>query len=63
MNKNHVLFVRITKYQYERIKNQVDAKGYRSVSAYIRDLALQPNYLETKIIEIDKSIKEILDAI
>ena len=34
------LFVRLTKNQYERIRIKAEAKGYKTISSYIRALTL-----------------------
>ena len=55
---NKSIFVRVTKNQHERIKNNAEAKGFKSVSAYVRSLTLEHdlsferkfNELYTKVI-------------
>ena len=34
------LFVRLTKNQYERIRIKAEAKGYKTISSYVRALTL-----------------------
>lgn len=41
MPSNHAILIRVTKNQHERIKNNAHARGYRTVSAYIRSLTLE----------------------
>lgn len=41
MAKNGVIIVRVTKTQYERVRNNAEAKGYKTISSYIRALALE----------------------
>jgi phosphoribosylformylglycinamidine (FGAM) synthase PurS component len=40
MTKNRVIIVRVTKAQYERIINNAEAKGHRTISDYIRSSVL-----------------------
>lgn len=35
------MVVRVTQSQYERIKNNAQAKGYKNISQFIRNLALE----------------------
>ena len=35
------LIVRLTKNQHERVKNNAESKGYKTISSYIRSLALE----------------------
>lgn len=63
MVRNHTFRFRVTKSQFERIKNQAEEKGYVHVASYLRDLALERNNLiETKIIETNELVKQILEA-
>lgn len=46
MVSNQYLMVRVTKVQKERVKQEAEAKGFRTISDYIRSLALEhaPNF-------------------
>lgn len=53
MNKTRSIQFRVTRQQFERIKNNANAKGYLNVSAYIRELALNKDqFIENKIMDI-----------
>ncbi len=48
-----VVQVRMTRDQYERLKNNAQVKGFSSLSSYVRYVALQHDFfLERKILEI-----------
>ena len=50
---NHRIVVRVTKSQLERIKNNTEATGYSTISAYLRSLALEhDSTTQAKIHEI-----------
>jgi len=54
---NHVVKFLVNKDQRERIKNNASIKGYKTVSAYLRDLALNRDIrFETMLIEIHKEV-------
>ena len=56
-NKTHIIQIRATANQFNRIKNNAQAKGFSSVSAYLRDISLKNNLiLEQQIAEIHKTI-------
>ena len=64
MAVNHVVMFRVSKEQLERIRFDAKAKGYSTPSAYLRHLALKRDYfLETKIVEMSKDIKQITEMI
>lgn len=51
------LFVRLTKNQKERIRVNAEAKGYKTISSYIRALALENDLgFEKKFNEIYRKI-------
>ena len=53
MNRTRFIQFRVTRDQYERIKNNARAKGYLNLSHYLRDLALDKNLVfEQKFNEI-----------
>ncbi|MBN2420656.1 hypothetical protein JXB27_00055 [Candidatus Woesearchaeota archaeon] len=57
MPKTRFVQVRVDECQFERIKNSASAKGYRTTSDYIRDLALEKNLVfERKFEEMHKAI-------
>ena len=45
MNRTRFIQFRVTRDQYERIKNNARAKGYLNLSHYLRDLALDKNLM------------------
>ena len=60
MVQNHTFRFRITKTQFEQIKQEAKGKGYVTVASYLRDLALKRNDLiEQKILETNIIVKEI----
>lgn len=51
--KTRFIQFRVTRDQYERIKNNARAKGYLNLSHYLRNLALEKNFVfEQKFNEI-----------
>ncbi len=58
------LRIRLSKDQYERIMNNLHAKNYKTISQYVRDIALGKGLLtENIILETNKMVKEILEII
>ena len=41
MVNNRMILIRVTRNQAERIRNNAHAKGFKTVSAYIRSIALE----------------------
>lgn len=57
MVKNHDLTIRVTKEERERIRNMAMAKGFPTVSAFIRDFALKNSItMEQRILEMHQAI-------
>lgn len=57
MAKTRYVQVRANQDQFERIKNNASAKGYKTTAAYIRDLALEKNLVfERQFNELQKEI-------
>jgi len=53
MVNQRCLIVRLTKNQHERVRTNAEAKGYKTISSYIRALALEQNMnFEDKFNEI-----------
>ena len=53
---------RVTKNEHERFVNIAHAKGFSTVAAYLRSVALGNDlFTETKIAEIHQMIKQLLD--
>ena len=53
---------RVTKNEYERFINTAHAKGFSTVAAYLRSIALGNDlFTETKISEIYQMVKQILE--
>jgi len=60
MPSNNIIKVLVTKTQKERILSYVELKGYKTLSDYIRDLALNKTFIiEEKLKEIDKKIENL----
>ena len=45
MRKRKTIQVRVTPEQYERIKNKAHAKGYKTLTSFILNLALEKDLL------------------
>jgi len=61
MPRNTEVRMRITNDQLDRIKMGMQAKGFKTLSGYMRYLCLEYNqYLEAKILENNKILKEIV---
>ena len=57
MAKTRYIQVRLTNNQYERICNNAQAKGYRTLSSYLRHVALDRDLIFDKhFLEIHKII-------
>lgn len=60
MAKTRQVHVLVTREQHERIKNTAYAKGFGTVSEFIRDYALRnPLTVELRVADIDKRTKNI----
>ena len=60
MTSNNVIKVLVTKTQKERILQNANIKGYKTISSYIRDLALSKNqFFEDKLKEIIRKIEKV----
>jgi Arc/MetJ-type ribon-helix-helix transcriptional regulator len=60
MVKTRKVTVRVTKEQHERIKNTAHAKGFLTVSAFIRDFALRnPLTTELRIVYMDQRLRRM----
>ena len=60
MTSNNIVKVLVTKNQKERILQNANIKGYKTVSSYIRDLALSKNqFFEDKLKEIIRKIEKV----
>ena len=65
MAKTRYVQVRVNQDQFERIKNNASAKGYKTTANYIRDLALEKhlaferqfNEMYKEIVNISKRLK------
>ena len=64
MPKNRYVQIRVSQDQFDRIKNNASAKGYRTVSHYARDLMLEKNlYFERKFDEMYEEVLKISNKI
>lgn len=58
MNKE--LRVRMTKMQYERVKNNANSKGFKTISRYVRDAVLNNDLaFEKKFNEIFRIVSSL----
>jgi len=59
MVKSENLLIRMTTYQRERIRNNAESKGYKTLSSYMRAMALDhDSNIHRKIDEIHKKLIE-----
>ena len=64
MVQNHTFRFRVSKSQFEKIKQEAQTNGYMQIAPFIRDLVLNRNqFIEDKIIETNRVAKEILEAL
>ena len=65
MASNHIIRFRVNKEQFDRIRFDALNSGYLNPSAYMRDLALNksPVYLELKMGELVKEVKQIKEVL
>ena len=64
MVKNHTFRFRVTKSQFEKIKQEALVKGHLTVAPYVRDLALNhTDFIESKIIENNQMLKKLLEVL
>lgn len=57
MVKTHAIQVRLTRYQHEQICAAAEQKGFASVAAYLRYVALDHNrVIEEKLLEIHRHL-------
>lgn len=62
MPRNRLIKAKVTKNQFDRIKLNAQAKGFKTIAGYMRYLSLEYNqYLEAKIIENNDILKEIVE--
>ncbi len=62
--KNRLIIIRVDNEQHARIFNNAKAKGFSTVSSYLRTLALEYNLAsDFKIQENNKLLKEIITLI
>ncbi|MFC1723613.1 hypothetical protein ACFL0V_05725 [Nanoarchaeota archaeon] len=57
MAKTKMILFRVTQNQYERIQNNAQAKGHKTMASYLRDLALNKDMVfEKRFTEMYKII-------
>lgn len=57
MNKNRVVYIRVTKDQHQRFRENANAKGFKTISAYVRTAVLENDLiLQEKITKIYNKI-------
>ena len=60
MAKTMMIRLRVSSLEYERIKNTVSAKGFATVSSYLRSVALEKDlWSEQKLKDIYTSVQEL----
>lgn len=63
MVMNRTIQVRMTKDQYQRIRNNTEVKGFHSMSAFMRFAALERDFIvEQKVVEIHNHLFGKQDA-
>ncbi|MBU0470137.1 MAG: hypothetical protein KKA62_01525 [Nanoarchaeota archaeon] len=64
MVKNHTFRFRITKTQFEEIRQEAKVQGYLTIAPYLRDIAFNKNrFIESKIIETNVLVKKIMEML
>lgn len=64
MVQTRYIHFRVTIRQFEQIKANADAEGFKTVSEYLRHLALQFNtHAQVKLNEIQKTTNKILEEL
>lgn len=64
MPKNKQLIIRVTNDQFDRIRLNAQAKGFKTITGYIRYTCLEHNQnVESKILENNKILKELAEVI
>jgi len=62
--RTRLIQFRVNENEFLRIKNNVQATGHSTISAYLRDLALSKGLiLETKVIETNKLVHDIFGMV
>jgi len=63
MPKNHVLKIRISREQRERIETAARRMGYLALAPYVRDrlLGKEPSW-EARLLEIDRNVRQLLEG-
>jgi len=57
MINNHMLRIRVSREQLDKLKSIALNKGYKTLSSYIRDVSLNRDlFLEKKILEIHNEV-------
>lgn len=57
--KTRFIQIRVTSEQYERIKNKAQAKGYKTLTSFLRTLALEKDMIfEQRFAEIYRILKK-----
>lgn len=56
MPSNHLIKFVVTKDQKDMIKGKAENKGYKTISAYLRDIALNRSSIEEKFLEMYEKV-------
>jgi hypothetical protein len=60
MPSNYWIKCRVSEYHYRKIKQEAMDKGYPTISAFLRDMALyRGRLLDTRLRELTKEIREL----
>lgn len=55
---------RLTNDEYDKLKQNLKAKGYSRVSDYLRYLALEHDrFMQAKVFQIDQNVRKILELV
>jgi len=60
MPNSRCLIIKMTKTQHERVRNNAEAKGYKTISSYIRSIALEHDLSFQK--KIDELYYRLINA-
>jgi len=64
MPKNKEIRIRLTSNQLDRVKMNMQAKGFTTLSGYMRYLCLEySQFVEDRILENNKILKELVNLI
>ena len=57
MVSNHVVKFLVNREQFERLRNNASARGFNTISAYLREISLKDSLMiETMILEMHREV-------